>query len=69
MMKYALRRLMSMPKIYAEIAVKSASFIEIVGAWLLSHLLPQKLLWWEACSVSIVSRWVGANFTLTMGAK
>ena len=37
--------------------IKCLSFREIVGAWLLSHLLPQKLLWWQACSVSIVGRW------------
>ena len=41
-MKWALRRLVSMPKSYAEIAVKKTGcFGEIVGAWLQSHLLPQ----------------------------
>ena len=37
---------------------KCTSFREIMGAWLLSHLLPQKLVWGQACSVSVVSRWV-----------
>ena len=32
-------------------------FREIVGAWLLLHQLPQKLLWWQAGLVNIVSRW------------
>ena len=56
-----------MPKMYAKIAMKCTGFREIVGIWLLSHLLPQKPLRWQACSVSIFSRWVGcANLTLTM---
>ena len=40
---------------------KCPSFREIVGTWLLSHLLPQKLVWWQACSVSVISRWVGGS--------
>ena len=48
----------------AEIAMKSTSFREIVGALLLTHLLPQKLLCWQACFVSTVSRWVRTNLTL-----
>ena len=37
---------------------KFTGFREIVGAWLLSHLLSQKPLWWQAYSVSIVSGWL-----------
>ena len=54
-MKCALIRLVS----YAEKVCRNrleSVFREIIGAWLLSHLLPQKLLWWQACFVSIVSR-------------
>ena len=56
-------------KISAEIAVKSTGFREIVGAGLLTHLLPQKLLCWQTCFVSTVSRWMRTNLTLTMWAK
>ena len=49
-----LARVVSVPKICAEIAAKSSSFKERVGARLLSHLLPQKLLCWQACSVSML---------------
>ena len=39
----------------AEIAANEiGGFREIVGAWLLSHLLPQKLLRWQADSVLLV---------------
>ena len=41
----------------AEIAVKSTGFREMVGAWLLTHQLPEKLLCWQACLVvSLVSK-------------
>ena len=41
----------------AEVAVKSTGFREMVGAWLLTHQLPQKLLCWQACLVvSLVSK-------------
>ena len=44
-------------EISAEIAVKSTGFREMVGAWLLTHQLPQKLLCWQACLVvSLVSK-------------
>ena len=56
-------------KISAEIALKSTGFREIVGAGLLTHLLPQKLLCWQACFVSTISRWMRTNLTLTMWAK
>ena len=47
-----------MLKSNAEIAVKVyTGFREIMGTWLLPYLLPQKLLRWEACSISIVSQW------------
>ena len=36
-------------------------FREIVGAWLLSHLLPQKLMRWQAGLISIIGRW-GVQF-------
>ena len=37
------------------------SLRKMIGAWLLSHRLPQKLLFWQAGSVSIISRWRCAN--------
>ena len=41
----------------AEIAVKGTGFREMIGAWLLTHQLPQKLLCWQACLVvSLVSK-------------
>ena len=44
-------------EISAEIAVKSTGFREMVGEWLLTHQLPQKLLCWQACLVvSLVSK-------------
>ena len=68
MMKCAL--ILCMPKRIAKIAMKVYEFTETVGAWLLLQLLPQKLLWWQACVVSIVSWLVGcANLTQTMCAK
>ena len=52
----------------AEIAAKVIQgFREMVGAWLLLHLLPQKLLWWQASSVGSISRWRCANSTETVG--
>ena len=45
---------------------KCTSFREIIGASLLSHLLPQKQPWWQACFVSVVSTRVGrVNLTQT----
>ena len=64
MMMCAPRKLMSMLKNDAEIAVKSIGFREMVGTSLLPHLLPQKLLCWQACFVSTVSRWMRTNFDL-----
>ena len=44
----------------AEITVKSTGFRDMIGAWLLTHQLPQKLLCWQASLVvSLVSKWGG----------
>ena len=69
MMMCALRRLMSMPKNKCRNRRESTGFREIVGAGLLTHLLPQKLLCWQVCFVSTVSRWMRTNLTLTIWAK
>ena len=63
-MTCALRRLMSMPKNKCRNRREKYCFREIVGAGLLTHLLPQKLLCWQACFVSTVSRWMRTNFDL-----
>ena len=57
---------MSMSKLYAEGSVlvlgNSRCMVAVTSAF-------PKLLWWQACSVSIVSRWVGAKLTLSIRAK
>ena len=63
-----LRRLVSMPKSYAEIAVRKKNWL----FWTNSRRMvavtsaSSKLLWWQPCFVSIVCRWMDANLTLAM---
>ena len=53
MMKCALRRLVSASRLYAEIAVKENWFWRNSRRMVAVTSASQKLLWWQACFVSI----------------
>ena len=70
MMKCALRRLVLMPKICAEIAVKSTGFREIVAHECYHICFPKSCcVGKHAWFVLLVDGWVRTNLTLTMWAK
>ena len=70
MMKCALRRLVSMRKIIAEIAVKGSGFKEIVAHDCYHICFPKSCcIGKHAWLVLLVDGWVRTNLTLTMWAK